>query len=280
MSRLQAVTGKDYLSHSSLSTWLDCGERFRLERIVAVPQTPAWYLIGGSAFHTATERLDKGELTDPADAWRLAWDEHYAKDITAAGIDPATVRAGGRASKAWPDKETADWWQAHGPQMVADYVRWRDDLFAQGWQWFPLPDGSPAVEVPIQVDFPGVLVKGYIDRVMVNDAGELLVNDLKTGSHTPASTLQLGIYALGMQRHFGVRPILGAYYMARKVELTPVASLLHYTADLVGGWFRQAQTGIENGIFIPHVTSMCSSCSVRPHCTAFAAPLAAPSSTH
>lgn len=274
MSSLEMLTGRDYLSHSSLTTWLDCGERFRLERVVGVPQTKAWYLIGGSAFHTATEWLDTGENTNPIDAWAKAWEQHYRQDIIDAGIDPATVRAGGRASKQWPNKEDSTWWALNGQQMVLDYVAWRDARLREGWQWFTTPDGSPAVEVGIQVEFPGILVKGFIDRVMVNPDGELLVIDLKTGSHTPASTLQLGIYALGVERHFGVRPILGGYYMARKGELVDPSSLLHYTPDLVGAWFKQAKVGIENSIFIPHVTSMCGSCSVRPYCTAFGAPLA------
>ena len=156
----------------------------------------------------------------------------------------------------------------HGPIMVAQYVSWRDARLAEGWQFFTLPDGSPAVEVPIQIELDGVLVKGYIDRVMVNDDGELLVNDLKTGSHTPASALQLGIYALGMERHFGVRPILGAYYMARKGELTAPTSLLHYTP--AGRQVVQAsQVRYRNDVYLPHVTSMCSSCSVRQFCSAF-----------
>ena len=33
-----------------------------------------------------------------------------------------------------------------------------------------MPDGSPAVEVPINLVLGDVLVKGYIDRVMVDDA--------------------------------------------------------------------------------------------------------------
>lgn len=267
MSSLEVLTGRKHMSHSSLSTWLDCGERFYLERVAGAPQSKAWYLIGGSAFHTATEWLDRGEMGDPTAAFLLAWNQQCEKELV--GVDIATVRAGGKATKEWPNKEDQAWWLHHGPIMVAQYVAWRDARLAEGWQFFTLPDGSPAVEVPIQIELDGVLVKGYIDRVMVNDDGELLVDDLKTGSHTPASALQLGIYALGMERHFGVRPILGAYYMARKGELTAPTSLLHYTPELVGKWFKQAKFAIENDVFLPHVTSMCSSCSVRQFCSAF-----------
>ena len=254
------------MSHSSLSTWLDCGERFYLERVAGAPQSKAWYLIGGSAFHTATEWIDRGDMDSIAGIWGAAWRKHLSE---IDGVPDAEVRAGGKATKEWPDKENRAWWEENGPRMLGRYDSWVNARRAEGWRFFTLPDGSPAVEVPIQIELDGVLVKGYIDRVMVNDDGELIVVDLKTGSHTPASALQLGIYALGMERHFGVRPILGAYYMARKGELTQPTSLLHYTPELVGKWFKQAKFAIENDVFLPHVTSMCSSCSVRQFCSAF-----------
>lgn len=267
------LTQRNYLSHSSLSTYLGCGERFRLERVVGVPQSKAWYLIGGSAFHTASEMLDKGEQDDPTLAWALAWDKHYEQEITANGVHVDDVRAAGRKSDEWPNKEDSGWWQYHGPQFLRDYVEWRDGVFTQGWQWFLLPNGEPAIELPINLELGGTLVKGFIDRVMVNDNGEAVVVDLKTGSHSPASSLQLGIYALGVQHHLGVQPTLGGYYMARKKHLTGPVSLLHYTPDLVGRWFDQARAGIEQELFIPNVSFMCMTCSVRPYCTAFPQPL-------
>lgn len=46
------------LSYSQMETLLSCGEKYRLTKIVQVPEQPAWYLIGGSAVHTATEVYD------------------------------------------------------------------------------------------------------------------------------------------------------------------------------------------------------------------------------
>lgn len=47
-----------HLSYSQVETLLSCGEKYRLTKIVQVPEQPAWYLIGGSAVHTATEAYD------------------------------------------------------------------------------------------------------------------------------------------------------------------------------------------------------------------------------
>jgi hypothetical protein len=42
-------------SFSQFSSWVRCGKAFQLERIRQVPQTPAWYLVAGTAFHSAVE---------------------------------------------------------------------------------------------------------------------------------------------------------------------------------------------------------------------------------
>lgn len=278
MSSLEFLTGKDYLSHSSLSSWLDCGERFFLERIARVPQQMSWWLVGGSAFHSATEWLDMGAFSAADAAWQEAWNVQYEKDVTGNGFTDDQIRAGGRKSKEWPDKENAAWWQVNGPLMVQSYLQWRDTRFAEGWQFLPMPDGSPAIEVPVHLVLGDVLVKGYIDRVLIDPDGQAHVVDLKTGNHTPASSLQLGIYALGLEHAVGIKPLLGNYYMARKSELNEDVSLLHYTPERVGNWFGQAKAGIEAEIFLPHVTSMCGTCSVRPYCSAFGSALALPGS--
>jgi putative RecB family exonuclease len=155
-----------------------------------------------------------------------------------------------------------------GPVYVANWITWRSQAFHDGWQWFLLPNGEPAIEVPVEIDFDNVLVKGYIDRVMVNPNGEVVVVDLKSGSRVPASTLQLGTYALGVKRKFDVTATLGSYWMARTGQLTEPASLLHYTPEIVGGWYGSAKKAIEAEVFIPHVGPFCGSCAVSPYCTA------------
>lgn len=51
-------TAPSYISYSQFSTWLDCGEKYRLTRVVQVSEDPAWFLVGGKAVHTATEAID------------------------------------------------------------------------------------------------------------------------------------------------------------------------------------------------------------------------------
>ena len=54
---------KPYISHSQFTTWLQCGEKYRLTRIVGVEEDPAWYFSGGTAVHSAADAIDHALLT-------------------------------------------------------------------------------------------------------------------------------------------------------------------------------------------------------------------------
>lgn len=234
------------------------------------PQTPAWWFIAGDVIHKASEDADIDGCTDPSEAtayFMSNWNNTMQR-LKDDGVNTADIAAGGRKTTQWPDKENERFWLANGPGMVAAWIQWRTLMFNRGWQFYELPDGKPAIEVPVEVEFDDVLVKGYIDRVMVTENGEAIVVDIKSGSRVPASTLQLGIYALGMARNFGVTPAIGGYWMARKGELAEVSSLLHYTPERVGAWFGAAKRGIEAEVFIPHVGPFCGTCSVAQYCAA------------
>jgi hypothetical protein len=43
-------------SYSSFTSWLRCGKAWELERKLKAPSEPAWWFVGGSAFHTAAEK--------------------------------------------------------------------------------------------------------------------------------------------------------------------------------------------------------------------------------
>lgn len=269
MSKLEILTGKAHLSYSAVDNLATCGERYRLERIVQVPQEPAWWFIGGSAIHRATESIDRGEFSDPEAAWQEAWNLQIEEDVPDG--DLSRVRSGGRATKEWPNRENKEWWEHHGPKMVEAYRDKMIELARKGWNlWEPVAD-QWAVELPFEVEIGGVLVKGAVDRVYVDPDGQLVVVDLKAGSRKPESTMQLGVYAVALEKIFGTKPALGSYFMARKAELTDPMSLLHYTENVIGSIFATGKRMIEAEIFLPHVSGLCNSCGVSKHCTVYSA---------
>lgn len=266
---LEQLTGRNSLSYSSLDTFQQCGEKYRLSRVHKVSEEQAYWMVGGSAFHTASEWFDRGDERHITDLWRDAWEAEYAQ------LDLGKpIRAGGRATKQYPNKEDAVWWNANGPVMLADYAKWRSQ---SGWEIYT-DQGTPFIEYeftlvlpnPIKGDdaSPEIAVQGFVDRVFVNSHGEVVVCDLKTGSREPASTLQVGIYAAGLRQRGGVTAQLGCYYMARKGEPGQTYALHHYTDELLAYWIGMTEDAVRSERFLPHVTSMCQTCMVAPHCYA------------
>lgn len=272
---LAELTGKEHTSFSAFTTWLDCGEKFRLQRVEGVAEDPAYYLAGGNAVHHATEVFDKLYEREKHEAPALAFGEcvriaeqAFNEDFQAR-LDErpgANWRAGGRKTAAFPKGEDDRWWFINGAQQVRAYADWR--RMAKNFPLWRTEAGVLAVELPVDPTFTGdVKIKGYIDRVFsIQD--DLVVVDLKSGSREPASFLQLAVYAIAMEKQYGVRPRYGAYYMTRKAELGNLVDLTPYTEAMVSRWFRDFRRSVEAGVFIPHVTSMCSSCGVRDACYA------------
>jgi len=52
-------------SFSALTSWVRCGKAFQLEREVMAPSEPAWWFVGGSAFHAAAEKYLISLITPP-----------------------------------------------------------------------------------------------------------------------------------------------------------------------------------------------------------------------
>ena len=181
------------------------------------------------------------------------------------GVPVTTWRAGGRASKQWPHKENVEWWAHNGPPMVDAYAAWRDSVDLALWI---TPAGLPAVELDCQATIGGVPVKAFIDRVFQQRDNSLVIVDLKTGSRTPDSDLQLGFYKVLIQKLFGVEVNLGAYWMSRQGGVTPYADLSRFTENYLGSILQQFRKACEHDIFIPNVNSMCGSCGLRDACYA------------
>jgi len=188
------------------------------------------------------------------------WDKAWAKESD--GKDLTFARIGGRATKAFPNKENVDFWQKTGPEWVQSYIDWR--IANHNWKIWHTPEGAPAVELGLTPTFADIPVKMVIDRVFEVD-GELVVVDLKTSQQTPFSTLQLGFYRLGLKQVLGVDVKYGAYWMARQEGTTPLIDLTGYTEEkleyLVSGFDKARKAGI----FIPN-TNNCNRCGLTEYC--------------
>ena len=48
----------EHLSYSQFTTYLECGEKYRLNKIIQVDEDPSWWLAGGTAVHAGCDAVD------------------------------------------------------------------------------------------------------------------------------------------------------------------------------------------------------------------------------
>jgi hypothetical protein len=194
--------------------------------------------------------------------WKKAWLKQYSEQFERYGIEDSKWKAAGRVTKANPNKEDGKWWEANGEKMVDNWIAWRNGQ--SGWVLWDY-NGTPAVELSVNPVWNDVQVQMHIDRVMVTPDGELVVLDIKTGSRTPTSDLQLAFYAAGMEEVLGVRPKWGAYWMAREGITSQLIDLDNFPKEYIVDIVSQFDTARKSGIFIPNF-SHCVMCNLKDKC--------------
>jgi CRISPR/Cas system-associated exonuclease Cas4 (RecB family) len=260
VSSLEVLTGKKHLSHSSVNEYLRCSEKFRLSRVVGIRSEKSWAMIAGNAVHKASELMDLGACDEIADAWDQAWAEQLS--FLEEGQD---LKATGRVSKAWPNKENRDFWEVNGPVHVRTWVDWRDERLAEGWSIL-------SVEQAFDTNIGDVQVQGFIDRVLVDQHGQARLVDLKSGSRKEPGFLQLAIYRQALASMGLPTPDMGAFFYTRHEQGSVDWQMLtRFSQDLVHKWLNNVKTGIELELFTPRPSDICAYCDVRTHCTAWVA---------
>ena len=258
-------------SVSQLNQYVRCPMNYKLARIDKVWARPAAWLPQGTAFHAVAEayekRLSEG-LTMSLDEARDLFRQEYADGI-------------GELCDGTPN---LDWWFWSGPyngerdierryhiglEQVDKFIAWRE---SPGQTIWVAPDGTPAIELAFKIELDGILVRGFIDAVVVVD-GELRVRDYKTGN-SPGDDFQLGVYAVAIETLYGNKPSSGDYFMAGKkgkpAKPTAVYDLSHWTRDKVSERFHEVEVQIQAGNFeaLPE-PDKCSFCDVNLSCPVF-----------
>lgn len=233
-----------HISHSSMNLWTGCGKRYELQKIQKVPEAPAWYLIGGSAVHKATEWLDLHVYENPVDAWTDAFNME---------ID--------QAAEAWPDD--TEWLAGGWGQTQQRYDHWSDKgrRYVEQWYWRDKPVPT-AVEADVSQTLPsGLKVKAYVDRVY----NSRLV-DLKSGSKRPETDQQLGMYTALWNNLFPSDPVDEAAIYMFKDDREYDYDVARWTIDMVDEIGQAWVRGVENRVFLPVRSNGCRTCSMRTAC--------------
>jgi hypothetical protein len=255
-----------------------CGEQYRLSRLLKLPEPPGWAMVGGHAVHGTTEFFDfAGDLTPDPALVREKFSELFAEETDnqikryEGQFTTAEFHAAGRASKAWPNKEDMSWWLENGPSFVHSWFNYR--------RVSPLGiarlDGeNQAIELHARVEIAGLPVELYIDRVMVDPQGNLIIIDLKSGANMPKDSLQLGIYAEALRQEGFVRPDWGQFFDCRKGVTSLAYDLREWPKARLDYEFGQIRKMQEQGIFLANPSNLCAACGVRRYCKTMGGDLA------
>jgi len=292
-------------SWSQLTTLEDCGVQYRGQRLDGIPQQPQWAHVGGTTFHTVTEAFDRGAwAAGGADLLpevhpeliKQRWESAFAEEINrvsaATGIEIGEVGDNWRASNG--GKEGYTFWLIEGERMLELYIHNRRKLDKAareaGTLAVPLtlwinehtqPDNSnhvPVIEYEYERKLPGptgtLTIKGIIDRAYRCADGSIMIKDLKTG-RMPNDTAQLGEYAWALADLMTITqtgdpaevPIKGCFYDARKALFTdPVDLLAKHPREEYVYRYHAAEAARRAGVFMPHRSMFCASCSIRYAC--------------
>lgn len=156
-----------------------------------------------------------------------------------------------------------------GLEQIEKFVAWRE---SEGQFIWITPDKRRAIELEFAIELDGIIVRGFIDAVVVVD-GRLRVRDYKTGN-SPGDDFQLGVYSVAIEEMFGVKPESGDYFMVGKKGAKPRISgpydLSRWTRDEVAARFREVEDRIQAGDFEPDPEpGKCGFCDVNYHCPVF-----------
>ncbi|MES2211383.1 MAG: PD-(D/E)XK nuclease family protein [Chloroflexota bacterium] len=275
--------GQHHRSVSQVQGFADCGTRAALSDL----ERPAWWNVGGKAFHQCAEEINRRVASEQADGFSgdgqgdattqtLLWLRHFdaqiAEQQAATPEHPIdTWRAANRGSEHY------DWWRVEGPAMVTKYVEWLSVMIAKGWRIATVeswPHPAPVIEYETHLNV-GLAVPnlGVIDLALTHaPTDQLLVVDLKAGSSEPKDTFQLGVYGwslLAVGAATVPAKVRGTYYRARKGVTTAVWPVLdmHRWPDVVQR-YRDMDAIERQGVYMPNVTSFCGGCGVRDLCPA------------
>ena len=240
-----------------MGAFTSCPLAFRFSYVQRLPEPPSAPASKGTLVHRALERL----LDRPADERTIdaaLFDLHQAADELAAhpefsGLDLS-------------DEEL---------------MRFRTDAESLVRRYFEIEDPRTVrpigLEIKLAANVGKATVRGIIDRLELDDNGDFVITDYKTGS-TPSerweekSLAGVHIYALLCEQNFGKRPVKVQLMYLSKPELiiaTPTEGSLRSVASKSNAVMDAVKRACERDDFRPNESVLCNFCSFKEFCPKF-----------
>jgi putative RecB family exonuclease len=245
------------LSPSKVSSFTDCALAFRFSAIDRLPELPSVPATRGTLVHRALERL----FTLPAG------ERNLAAGLTE--LDEAFEEL--RTDPEFTDLDLDD-----GEQQV-----FLDEAEALVRRYFELEDPTRihpiGLELNLELEVDGLLLRGIIDRLELDNEGNFVVTDYKTGKVPSAEQerARLGgvqFYSFLCEQLFGSRPArVQLLYLSEPVVITttPTEQSTRGLERKVRAVWTAVERACERDDFRPKPSRLCDWCAYKAYCPAF-----------
>jgi len=250
------------LSPSKVAAFTDCALAFRFATIDRLPEPPSPWATKGTLVHAALERLF---VLEPEQRTVAAALTCLDDAFTTLRLDPEYVELRLSADEEGAFLDDAE-------RLVRNYFRLEDPTTVR-------PIG---LELMLDADLGGVRLRGIIDRLELDENGELVVVDYKSGK-APPQRYENGrldgvhFYSLLCERNFGRRPArVKLLYLADPLEIStrPSDQSSRGIERKVGAIWSAVERACDRDDFRPKPSRLCDYCAYRVYCPAFGGDIA------
>jgi putative RecB family exonuclease len=250
------------LSPSKVSSFTDCALAFRFSAIDHLPEPPSVAATRGTLVHAALERLFT--LDAPA--------RTHERALTCLEEAAVELRDHPEFSGLELDPEAEATFLEEARVLVGKYFRLED----------PSSITPIGIELKLEVELAGVRLRGIIDRLELDAAGELVVTDYKTGRAPGERQEQqrlagVAFYSLLCERLFGRRPAkVQLLYLADPVAIisTPTDRSTRGVERKLAAVWSAVERACERDDFRPNPSRLCDWCGFKAYCPSFGGDIA------
>lgn len=245
------------LSPSRVESFTKCPLAFRFASIEKLPEPPSIHATKGSFVHRVLELLYTNAPADRLEsAARVAFDRTAAEyavdpDLTMLHLDEEAM-----------EKFLEDSWS-----LVQAYFRMED----------PTHVNDIGLELRLEAQVGDLALRGIIDRLDLDEHGELIVNDYKTGrapsQHWEQQSMGgVHFYSFLCESVLGRRPAAIKLLYLRTGEVItamPSEQSVRFITTRTTAVWKAVERACVSGNFLPRQSSLCSSCSFQQWCPQF-----------
>lgn len=245
------------LSPSRVESFTSCPMAFRFASIERLPEPPSVHTTKGSFVHRVLELLftlphAQRTVQSAESMFQLTRDE-YADDVEFTMLDL--------------DPDEADRFHADAWRLVEQYFAMED----------PTQIRDIGLELRLEAPVGDLMLRGIIDRLELDEHGQLIVTDYKTGRppgphHEQARLSGVHFYSFLCEAVFGQRPAaIRLMYLSTGETLTalPSEKSVRFITTRTAAVWKAVERACVTGDFRPRPSALCDYCAFKTWCPAF-----------